>query len=151
MLEHKQGEMLRLHHTMIRLVNDLDKLVSPGTSQQSLTVMPVSPDCDCSSLASAPPASVRTGTIKEEAGMAPVIPSLPSTDTVFGRMTMEERSHRHTAQQHKIHNMVTYINLRAAHYYKSRPPGVSNILCLYPKVDWTKLNPNLRRNLHIPE
>ena len=77
---------------MIGLVNDLVKLVYPSTSQQSLTVTPVFPDCDCSSLAGAPPASVRTGTIKEEAGMAPVTPSLPSMDTILGRITTEEGS-----------------------------------------------------------
>ena len=58
-----QDEMLSIYHTMIRLINDLNKLMSPGTAQQSLTVKQVYPDCDCPSPAGAPPASKRTGTI----------------------------------------------------------------------------------------
>ena len=67
-------------------------------------------------------------------------------DTSCTRKDIAEDTERKEQQQH-IKQLVAYIEERAAHYSRGRPTPSRKP---YPRVDWSRINPNTKRNLPQP-
>ena len=148
LLEDKQDEMLRLHAAMFALVSDLVGVVSTSLSGQTVHLLPqpllpqprsfteceVNTDSSLELPLSLPPKVA----IKEE-----------FTAEQLSDVRKEEQNSNERKEEQKLHiqHLSEYIDERAAHYSRGRPTPSREP---YPRVDWSRINPNTKRNLPQP-